>query len=110
MLGDLPERVRPERGELNTTPPVTKRWVQIKTAFGHPTSLFTDPTLVECWMLDFDYSYTPVFSNGRRLKKTGEVMFVHNYDPTLEGAANMAGMIELISGQWCLTWVGCPLE
>lgn len=110
MLGDLPERRRPERGEVNTTPPVTKRWVKVKTAFGSPTSLETDPVRVECWLMAYDHSYTPVFSNGRRLKNTGEIIYVNNHDPDLDGSANAAGQIELIEGEWCITWVGCPLE
>ncbi|HEY0982380.1 hypothetical protein [Schlesneria sp.] len=109
MLGDLPERVRPVRGEQVPTPPVTKRFVQVKTAFGSPGSMFDDPVRVEVWLCDYDYSYTPTLINGRRLRKTGEVMWVNNHDPDLEGVANAQGMIELISGEWCITAVGCPL-
>jgi len=108
MLGDLPERARPDRGEVNTTPPITKRWIEVKADFVPPATLYSNPVRVEVYLLEYDYTYTPTSTQGRRLRKTTETMFVFNYDPALDGSAGAAGMIELIQGEWCITWAGCP--
>ena len=111
------ERRRNERGQIDTTPPLTRRFGVLGAAIGNPSSpIGATPPLTTVWLLDFDPSDT---NPNPKLRFTNTSVQVANYDPSLSGgtpATVYAGVvtnvptfviIELIGGVWVFVWTGC---